>query len=138
MKIKELMHNGAEVSAPTTSVQNLAKAMKDKDIGAVAIVENNHLIGMVTDRDIVLALAEGRDLSTLTAHDVMSRDVATCHDTDHVHDALHTMETRRIRRLPVLDHSKKMVGMVSLGDISHKAPHDLASKMVKAVSASHA
>ncbi len=90
---------------------------------------------MVTDRDIALSLAQGRDAPKLTAKDIMTTDVASRRDSDHVHEALATMETRRIRRLPVLDHRKKLFGIVSLGDIAHKAPHDLASRMAKAVSA---
>ena len=137
MKTKELMHDGLETLAVNTSIQAVAKAMKEKDIGAIAIRDGDLLVGIITDRDIALALADGRDMTKLTAQDVMSKDVVSCRDTDHVHDALRTMEAKRIRRLPVLDHSKKMVGMISLGDISHRAPHELATQMVKAVSAHH-
>lgn len=137
MKVKELMHDGVETLGPDTSMLLIAKSMKNKDIGAIAIQEKDHLIGMITDRDIVLALADGRDLSKLSAKDVMSKDVEFCRDTDQVSDALKMMESRRIRRLPVLDHHKKLVGMIGLGDISHKAPHELAARLVKAVSAHH-
>jgi CBS-domain-containing membrane protein len=68
----------------------------------------------------------------------MSKDVVSCRDTDQIHDALQKMETSRIRRLPVLDHNNKIVGMIGLGDISHRGPHELASRVVKAVSAHHA
>ena len=137
MKVKELMHNGVETLPPDTSMLLVAKSMKAKDIGAIAIQEKDQLIGMITDRDIVLALADGHDLSKLSAKDVMSKDVEFCRDTDQVSDALKMMESRRIRRLPVIDHHKKLVGMIGIGDISHKAPHELTAKVVKAVSAHH-
>lgn len=137
MKIKDLMHDGVEALAPSASIDAVAKVMKQKDIGSVAIRDGDRLVGIITDRDIVLAIADGRDFLKLTAQDVMSKDVVSCRDTDQIHDALQKMETSRIRRLPVLDHDKKMVGMIGLGDISHRGPHELASRVVKAVSAHH-
>lgn len=137
MKIKDLMHDGVETLASNASIDSVAKVMKQKDIGSVAIRDGDNLVGIITDRDIVLAFADGRDFSKLTARDVMSKDVISCRDTDQIHDALQKMETSRIRRLPVLDHNKKMVGMIGLGDISHRGPHELASRVVKAVSAHH-
>jgi predicted transcriptional regulator len=137
MKVKDLMHNGVETLPPDTSMLLVAKSMKAKDIGAIAIQDKDQLMGIITDRDIVLALADGHDLSKLSAGDVMSKDVEVCRDTDQISDAVKMMESRRIRRLPVIDHHKKLVGMIGIGDISHKAPHDLAAKVVKAVSAHH-
>lgn len=137
MKIKDLMHDGVETLASNASIAAVAKMMKQKDIGSVAIQDGDQLVGIITDRDIVLAIADGRDFSKMTAQDVMSKDVVSCRDTDQIHDALQMMETSRIRRLPVLDHNKKIVGMIGLGDISHRGPHELASRVVKAVSAHH-
>jgi CBS domain-containing protein len=139
MKIKDLMHSGVAVHSQDTPISTIAKTMKERDIGAVPITDNKQLVGIVTDRDIALkAASDGADWSKLTAKDVMTTDVATCQEGDSIHHAAHLMETRNIRRLPVLDHGKNVVGIVSLGDISHGAPHDVATKLMQAVSAHHA
>ena len=94
---------------------------------------------MVTDRDIaVRGLANGRDVSKLTARDVMTKGVTWCRDSDNAAAAARLMETKHIRRLPVIDEKKRMVGMLSLGDISHAASQRTAAEMLKAVSAHHA
>ena len=137
MKIKDLMHSGIETLAAGASISAVAGAMKQKDVGAIAIRDQDRLVGIITDRDLALLLADGGDIAKLTAKDVMTKVVFSCRETDHIHDALQKMETNRVRRLPVLDHKEKLVGMISLGDISHKAPHELATRLVKAVSAHH-
>lgn len=94
---------------------------------------------MITDRDIAIrCVADGKDLSKVTAKEIMSPDVVCCRDTENVKDAIRIMESERIRRLPVLDEAKRMVGMVSLGDISHALSQDITGEVTKAVSAHHA
>jgi len=111
---------------------------QSSDIGAIPIGENDRLIGMVTDRDIaVRAVANGKDVSKLTARDVMTKGVICCRDTDEARRAAKVMETKHIRRLPVIDANKKMVGMLSLGDIAHFAPKKLAGEVTRAVSGHH-
>jgi CBS domain-containing protein len=93
---------------------------------------------MVTDRDIaVRALANGKDVSKLEAKDVMSKDVVFCRDNEEAEDAIRIMEDNRIRRLPVLNDAKRLVGMVSLGDISHALSQELTGEVTRAVSAHH-
>lgn len=139
MKVKEAMHKGVEWVLPDTSVTALANKMRQFDVGAIPIGENDRLIGMVTDRDIpVRGIAEGKDVSKLTARDVMSKGIIWCREDDSVNDAAHTMESKHVRRLPVLDANKRMVGMLSLGDISHAASQRTAAEVAKAVSAHHA
>ncbi len=140
MKVKEMMHNGVEWASPETPVTTLAKKMLEQDIGAIPVGENDRLVGMVTDRDITLravAKADGKDLSKLTARDVMTKGVIWCRDSDNTADAARLMETKNVRRLPVIDEHKRMVGMLSLGDISHAAPQRIAAEVTKAVSAHH-
>jgi CBS domain-containing protein len=140
MKVKEMMHKGVEWVSPETPVTTLAKKMLNQDIGAIPIGENDRLVGMVTDRDITLravAKADGKDLSKLTARDVMTKGVIWCRDGDNAADAARLMETKNVRRLPVIDEHKRMVGMLSLGDISHAAPQRIAAEVTKAVSAHH-
>jgi CBS domain-containing protein len=138
-KIKDVMHVGVETHAPNTPIATIAKTMKTKDVGAVPIVENDRIVGIVTDRDItVRALADGPDISKVTAKDIMTKDVVSCQETDTPTAAERLMASKRIRRLPVLDKNERLVGMVALGDISHAVSEELSGKLVKAVSAHHA
>ena len=92
--------------------------MREQDIGAIPVGENDRLIGMVTDRDIALrAVADGKDISRLTARNVMTKGIAWCRDTDDVSQALQVMGSKQVRRLPVIDKNKRMVGILSLGDL---------------------
>ena len=139
MKVKDAMHKGTEWVEATTPVVTLAAKMRDLDIGAIPIGENDRLIGMVTDRDIAIrAVAAGKEASKLTARDVMSKGVVFCRDTEDVEDAVRIMEQKQIRRLPVLDKNKRMVGMLSLGDVAHCASHEISGETLTAVSAHHA
>lgn len=139
MKVKDAMHKGAEWVEATTPVVTIAARMRDLDVGAIPIGENDRLIGMVTDRDIAIrAVAAGKDANTLTARDLMSKGIVYCRDTEDVEDAVRIMEQKRIRRLPVLDENKRMVGMLSLGDVAHCASHEISGETLTAVSAHHA
>lgn len=138
MKVKAAMHRGVEWCDPDTSIMEIAKLFHEKDIGAVPIGENNRLIGILTDRDIVCrGIAEGKDITSLKARDVMTRGVAYCFEDDDIEHAIQLMEERRIRRLPVLNKGKRMVGMLAMGDISHAATHELSGEFMEAVSAHH-
>ncbi len=138
MKVKDLMHRGAEFVAPNASVQQIAKKMRDFDVGAIPVCEKGKLVGIVTDRDITIrALANGKDASKVEAKDVMSRNLVFCRDSEEAEDAIRIMEDNQIRRLPVLDEAQKLVGMVSLGDISHALSREMAGEVTRAVSAHH-
>jgi CBS domain-containing protein len=112
--------------------------MRKHDIGAIPIGENDQLVGMVTDRDIVCkGLAEDSDPARLTARDVMTPGIHCCRDDDDLDKAVRHMEELRIRRLPVINKGKRMIGILSLGDVSGIAPNGLLSEYVKSVSAHH-
>lgn len=139
MKVKDAMHVGVQWVGPDTPVSDVADIMRAHDVGSVPIGENDRLIGMVTDRDIVIhGVAKSADLSGLTARDVMSEGIVYCRDTEDLGDALRIMEDRKIRRLPVLNAQKRMIGMLSLGDVSHSASRELTGELTAAVSAHHA
>jgi CBS domain-containing protein len=139
MKVKNSMHKGAHWVSPDTPVTTLAKMMREQDIGAIPVGENDKLIGMVTDRDIALrAVADGKDISRLTARSVMTKGIAWCRDTDDVSQALQIMGSKQVRRLPVIDKNKRMVGILSLGDLAHTASLRIAADAAKAVSGHHA
>jgi predicted transcriptional regulator len=139
MKVKDVMHSTVTWVEPGTSIRQIANKMRDQDIGAIPVGEHDRLIGMITDRDICCrGLADGRDSGTLTARDVMSKPILYCRSDDNIADAVQLMEKKKVRRLPVIDKNKRMVGMLSLGDISHKVKRDLSAEIMKAVSAHHA
>jgi len=139
MKVKEAMHKGVEWVGPDTPVTELAKLMRAHDIGAIPIGENDRLIGMVTDRDIVCkGLADDSfDARRATARDVMTPGIHCCRDDDDLAKAVRHMEKLQVRRLPVINKSKRMVGILSLGDLSQAAPGDLLTEWAKSVSAHH-
>ena len=139
MKVKEAMHRGVDWVAPDTPLVDLAKLMHQHDIGAIPIGEKDRLVGMVTDRDIVCkGLAQdGFDARRATARDVMTPGIHCCSEDDDLAKAVRHMESRKIRRLPVINKSKRMVGILSLGDVGHSAPRELLTECVKKVSAHH-
>ena len=139
MKVKEAMHKGVEWVGPDTPVTEVAKLMCADNIGAIPIGENDRLIGMVTDRDIVCkGLAQDNfDLCRTTARDVMTRGIHCCREDDDLVKAVRHMEMLEVRRLPVINKNKRMVGMLALGDVSDLAPSELLSEYVKRVSAHH-
>lgn len=138
MKVKDAMHKKAEWVAPDTPLANVAKKMNDLDVGSIPVGENDRLIGMVTDRDITCrAVANGKDCSKLTARDVMTKGIVYCREAEDLDDALRIMEQKKIRRLPVINDKKRMVGMLSIGDVSHAASRELSGELMRAVSAHH-
>ena len=138
MKVKDMMHRGAEFVAPNATLQQIAKKMRDFDVGAIPVCDKGKPVGIVTDRDITIrALANGKDASKVEAKDVMSRNVVFCRDSEEAEDAIRIMEDNQIRRLPVLDEGQKLVGMVSLGDISHALSREMTGEVTRAVSAHH-
>ena len=101
-----------------------------------SIGENERLIGMVTDRDItVRAVANGTDVSGLMAKDIMTKGIVWCRDADDVSHAANIMQSEQIRRLPVIDKNRRMVGILSLGDLSHAATERTTAAVTRAVSA---
>jgi CBS domain-containing protein len=139
MKVKDAMHRGVDWMSPDTPVRELARLMRDRDIGSVPIGEDDRLVGMATDRDIVCkGLAEdGFDPRRATAREVMTPGIHCCREDDDLAKAMQHMETLKVRRLPVINKSKRMVGILSLGDVSRSAPSDLLSEILKSVSAHH-
>ena len=138
MKVKNAMHKGVTWVEPDTPVETLARLMREHDIGAIPIGENDRLIGMVTDRDIVCrCMAAGLDPKTAIARDVMTEGIIFCLDKQELDDAARVMEMKKVRRLPVINGKKRMVGMLSLGDVYHKAPDHLSDEVMNAVSAHH-
>ena len=139
MKVKDAMHKGVDRVSPDTPVTELAKLMRDHDVGAIPIGENDRLVGMVTDRDIVCkGLAHDTfDARRATARDVMTAEIHCCREDDDLAKAVRHMEELKVRRLAVINKNKRMIGILSLGDVSNSAPVDLLSECVKSVAAHH-
>lgn len=139
MKVKDAMHAGASWIDPDAQISDVAERMRREDIGAIPVGENDRLIGMITDRDIVLRGLSGKlDPLQLTARDVMSEPIVYCNANEELEDAVHIMERQQIRRLPVIDEHRRMVGMLSLGDVAARASPSLCAETLRAVSAHHA
>jgi CBS domain-containing protein len=139
MKVKDAMHTGVAWVSPETTLAKVARKMRDEDVGAIPVGEADRLIGMVTDRDIVCrGLVDGKDPKTLTAADVMTKGIVYCRMDDEIDNAIEAMKKNKIRRLTVLDGNKRMVGMLSLGDVACAASKNQCSEVMQAVSAHHA
>jgi CBS domain-containing protein len=138
MKVKHAMHKGVRWVAPDTPLIELARLMRELDIGAIPIGENDRLVGMVTDRDIVCrGLAAGLDPNTSSARDVMTDGIVFCLERQELEAAARLMENKKVRRLPVINAKKRMTGMLSLGDIYNAAPRPVSEEVMQGVSAHH-
>ena len=138
MKVHDIMTSTVKVARPNESIRCAARAMRTMNVGSLPVCDGERLVGMVTDRDIICrGLADSSNPSKLTAESVMTKGIVYCKADEDVEDALHIMEEKQIRRLPVIDDNKRMVGMLSIGDISHSVPRDLSGEVICAVSAHH-
>lgn len=138
MKVEDIMHRGTICVEPTTPLKDVAKRMRDDDIGAIPVRADGQLVGIVTDRDVTCrALSDGGNVATMKARDVMTKSVVCCSADDDVEAAIEVMEAKQIRRLPVTNSEKALVGMLSLGDISHKVRKNLSGEVLRAVSEHH-
>jgi CBS domain-containing protein len=118
MQVQEIMRPNVHMADPNMTIREAARRMRSNNIGALPVGENDRLIGMVTDRDIVVrAIAEDRSPGDTTVREVMSEGVCYCFEDDNVARAAEVMAKYQVRRLPVVDRSKRLVGFVALADI---------------------
>lgn len=138
MQISTTMHKKADWVSADTTVAEVARLMKTEDIGAIPVGKDDKLIGMITDRDLTLrVLAEGRDPAKTKAEEVMTKGIIYCQTKQTVEDAIHLMDQKKVRRLPVLNEKKRLVGMLSLGDIAHATSRELVGELVRGVADHH-
>ncbi|HEY0945128.1 MAG TPA: CBS domain-containing protein [Opitutaceae bacterium] len=129
------MTTDARCVGPHASLVEAAYLMRQLNVGAVPVCDNNRLAGMLTDRDItVRVVADGRDPSRTTVRDAMSPGIVYVYDDQNVDEAAHVMEEHQIRRLPVLNRDKRLVGIVSLGDVAVQTSARLSGEALKEVS----
>lgn len=119
MKIRDVMTPNAEVIDNSAAVRDAAAKMREIDVGSLPVCDGSRLTGVVTDRDIAVRLvAEGLDGAKTKVSEIMTPDVTYCFDDETVEEAAAVMEAHQIRRLPILDRNKQLVGMLSLADVS--------------------
>ena len=119
LRRKSVMTRHVKVIGPDATLEDAASRMDALDIGPLPVCENDRLVGMITDRDItVRSTAMGEDPKTTHVRDAMSKNVLYCHEDDDVREAARIMESKQIRRLPVLNRDDQLVGIVSLGDLA--------------------
>lgn len=127
MKVRELMTKNPKVISKNTSLHEAAKVMDQLDCGFLPVGDNDRLDGVVTDRDIVLrAVAEGKDLNTCTAGEVITNRVLYCFEEDDIQDAARSMREQQVYRLVVLNNrdEKRLRGIITLGDIARQCEED--------------
>jgi len=120
MKVRDVMTSNVTTAGADTTLEEIATMMKAEDTGAIPVVEEGELLGLITDRDIVIrCVAEGRDPSEVTAEDILTENLEVVDPETDVQEALDLMGRHQIRRLPVVDKGE-LVGMVSIGDLAVK------------------
>lgn len=119
-RVRDVMTEGVSMLSPDQSVSEAAEMMRKDDIGILPVGEDDRLVGMLSDRDIVTrGLAKGLDPGSTKVRDVMSEKVLYCFDDEECEEAASNMGDNQVRRLPVVNRDKRLVGMVSLGDLAH-------------------
>jgi len=136
LRIKDLMTPQAEVISPDATTEDAAALMKTLDIGVLPVCDEEGLVGILTDRDLVVrVLAATRDPKAMLVGEAMTPSVVYCFEDDDVEHAAAVMAGQQIRRLPVLDKNRKLVGIVSVGDIAvNTKDHQLIGKTLEDVS----
>jgi CBS domain-containing protein len=136
MKLKGIMAKDVECVRPGDTLQDAARKMKDLDVGPMpGCGDNDKVVGMLTDRDIAIrAVAEGKDPRTTKVQDAMTEGVAWCFEDQDYEEAAELMQERQIRRLLVMNRDKRLVGIVSLGDMATEGRKKQAAETLQAVS----
>ena len=137
MKVREVMTADVQACRPETNLAEAVKLMWERDCGVLPIVNSSdQLLGMITDRDICVALAtRGETAEHVRVSDVASGKIYTCVTDDDTTTALQTMKTQRVRRLPVLDKSGRLKGILSLTDVVTHSGADSAADIVNTIAA---
>lgn len=129
MKIVQLMAPNVMTCQPQDSLSVAAEKMWKGDVGCLPVVQGEQVVGMITDRDICMAAyTQGRKLSDIPISVAMSREVFSCGPNDSIMDAEETMRSHQIQRLPVLNETGKLLGIVTLNDIAREAEREVGRK----------
>ena len=135
MQVKDAMTTDVELASPTQTIRQAALLMGKNDCGALPVADKDSLVGMITDRDIAIrAVAAGKGPRTLV-RDIMSAEVLYCFEDQELDEVARNISDIKVRRLPVMNREKRLVGILSLGDMARKANgSDPAADALKAIS----
>jgi CBS domain-containing protein len=135
MKVSDVMSTDVETVRPDQMVREAARFMLQADAGSIPVTDGNRLVGMITDRDIAVrgvALGYGPDTPV---SELMTSGVVSAHADELVEEAARKMGEAQVRRLPVIDHDERLVGIVSLGDLARESDEETAGQALEGVSA---
>jgi CBS domain-containing protein len=122
-QVTDIMSTDVQVIEPQETLRSAARRMQELDIGSLPVCQGDRLLGMITDRDItVRGVAEGLDPDTACVSDVMSADVQFCTEDQDTAEVMRLMGDKQVRRLPVVDPDRKLVGIVALADLALRQP----------------
>ena len=134
MKVRDVMSKEVQVARPGDSLQEVAARMAAGDFGFMPVADGDTLIGTITDRDIAVRAVAGGAACTSPVVEYISRDPHSARDDDDLKSVLDAMGTKQIRRLPVLDKDNRLVGVVSLGDLSTRVKEKYAGEALEGIS----
>jgi CBS domain-containing protein len=130
--VRDLMTSNPETVSEKDSIRDVARIMKNQDTGIVPVVDGRKIIGLITDRDIVVrGIAEGRNLDDVRVNEIMTKSVRTVREDEDLSDVLRTMGKAEVRRVPVVNNNDELVGIVSIADIASNT--NQSGKIGKAV-----
>jgi CBS domain-containing protein len=133
-RVGDVMEREVKLTSPDDNVQQAARMMREADVGVLPVGEGDRLVGMVSDRDIAVRVAaEGRDPARTKVRDVMSPDVRYVYEDEDLEHVAENMAEQQVRRLPVMNRDKRLIGIVSLGDIATGQRSHLAGKALRGV-----
>jgi CBS domain-containing protein len=134
MKVSECMTREVEIASPEMTLREAARRMADCDVGALPVGDGARLVGMLTDRDIAIrGVAQGRGPDA-TVGEAMSAELCWCYEDEDVDDALQQLAEEQIRRLPVISRDDRLVGIVSIGDLTGGAQPQQTGRTLSAIS----
>jgi len=137
MKVKDIMSRDVDAVSPETTLRDAAERMNSLDVGVLPVCAGDRLVGVITDRDItVRATADGLDPFATQVGEIMSKDdLITCREDEDVEDATRKMRDKQVRRLPVLNEERRLVGILSLGDVAvDEGRQQVSSEALKEIS----
>jgi len=135
VNVRDVMTARPRCAAPDTPLSQVAQLMGTQDVGAIPILDGDRLVGMITDRDIVVrAVAEEKDPRGMPSREISSGELVAVGPDQDLSDALHLMAEHQVRRLPVVDDENRLVGVVSQADIALKSKDQSVGEMVAEIS----
>lgn len=134
MKVREVMTTDVLLVNPNQTIAEAAKMMAESDTGAIPVRENDRLVGVITDRDIAIRAVAQRKPPDTSVREAMSKEVLYCYEDEDVEQVAKNMAENQVRRLPVLNREKRLVGIVSLGDLSHSVQPRTAGEAISEIS----